>query len=220
MKRDHIPASAVRRLSLYLRQLESFLREDRRTVSSKALGEVLHLTDAQVRKDLAYFGQFGHPGVGYRVDELIVRVRQILGTDKICNACVVGAGHLGTALLAYKGFAKRGFQIVAVFDNSPSKVGREVSELGSVRIEPLSAMKERIRQDSIRLGILTVPEESAQEVAGQMIKAGIGGILNFAPVWLSVPAGYPVMNVDLSTDLEQLSYQMTEMGRGRSDGEQ
>src|SRR5438132_9227508 len=112
-----IPNPAVRRLSLYLRQLEAFARKDRRTISSKQLGESLHLTDAQVRKDLAYFGQFGHPGIGYRVQDLITRVRKILGTDKTWPVLLVGAGNLGRALLAYRGFDAKGFMLVAVFDN-------------------------------------------------------------------------------------------------------
>src|ERR671915_950246 len=119
------PNPAVRRLSLYLRQLETFKKKDRRTVSSKQLGESLGLTDAQVRKDLAYFGQFGHPGIGYKVDDLIVEVRRILGTDKTWNVLLVGAGNLGRALSAYRGFASKGFQLVAVFDSDESKVGKK-----------------------------------------------------------------------------------------------
>src|SRR5437667_7993376 len=119
-----IPNPAVRRLSLYLRQLEAFKRKDRRTISSKQLGESLGLTDAQVRKDLAYFGQFGHPGIGYRVDDLIAQVKHILGTDKTWNVLIVGAGNLGRALLSYKGFQAKGFRLVAVFDSDPGKIGR------------------------------------------------------------------------------------------------
>src|SRR6186997_646532 len=122
---ESIPDPAVRRLSLYLRQLEAFQRKNRQTISSKHLGESLNLTDAQVRKDLAYFGQFGHPGIGYKVDDLISEVRRILGTDKIWNVLLVGAGNLGRALMAYRGFASKGFQLAAVFDNDPSKVGKK-----------------------------------------------------------------------------------------------
>src|SRR5277367_5853291 len=109
-----IPNPAVKRLSLYLRQLEAFKRKERRTISSKQLGESLRLTDAQVRKDLAYFGQFGHPGIGYRVDELIAQVKKILGTDKTWDVILVGAGNLGRALMAYLGFDAKGFRLVAV----------------------------------------------------------------------------------------------------------
>src|SRR6478672_9651859 len=121
---EPIPNPAVRRLSLYLRQLEAFRRKDRRTISSKQLGESLNLTDAQVRKDLAYFGQFGHPGIGYRVDDLIGQLKKILGTDKVWNVLLVGAGNLGRALMAYKGFEKKGFRLAAVFDADPAKIGK------------------------------------------------------------------------------------------------
>src|ERR1041385_6725246 len=120
-----IPNPAVRRLSLYLRQLEAFQRKDRRTISSKQLGESLGLTDAQVRKDLAYFGQFGHPGIGYRVDDLIGQVKKILGTDQTWNVLLVGAGNLGRALMSYNGFQAKGFKLAAVFDNDPGKLGQK-----------------------------------------------------------------------------------------------
>src|SRR3984957_3609472 len=123
---ESFPNPAVRRLSLYLRQLETFKRKDRRTISSKQLGESLNLTDAQVRKDLAYFGQFGHPGIGYRVEDLILEVRKILGTDKIWNVVLVGAGNIGRAMGGYRGFDRKGFRVVAVFDNDPAKVGRKL----------------------------------------------------------------------------------------------
>src|SRR3954469_23183468 len=153
---DLIPNPAVRRLSLYLRQLESFKRRDRTTISSKQLGESLGLTDAQVRKDLAYFGQFGHPGIGYRVDDLIGRVRHILGTDKTWPVLLVGAGNLGRALSAYRGFEAKGFRLVAVFDNDPTKVGRR---LGPFTIQPLSEVPQAIEKQSIKLAMLAVPAE-------------------------------------------------------------
>src|SRR6185369_14577720 len=134
-----IPDPAVKRLSLYLRQLEAFKRKDRKTISSKELGESLRLTDAQVRKDLAYFGQFGHPGIGYRVDDLIAQVKKILGTDKTWNVLLVGAGNLGRALMAYKGFEKKGFRIVAVFDAYPAKVGRKYGPLVIQSMNDLAA---------------------------------------------------------------------------------
>src|SRR5436305_797750 len=126
LRPDSVPDPAVKRLSLYLRQLQSFQKKQRRTVSSKQLGESLGLTDAQVRKDLAYFGQFGHPGIGYRVDDLIAQVRHILGTDKTWNVLLIGAGNLGRALMAYKGFNVKGFQLAAVFDADPAKVGKKM----------------------------------------------------------------------------------------------
>src|SRR3954451_24045504 len=140
---DSIPNPAVRRLSLYLRQLEAFKRKDRRTISSKQLGESLHLTDAQVRKDPAYFGQFGHPGIGYRVDDLIAQVKKILGTDKVWNVLLVGAGNLGRALMAYKGFNAKGFRLTNVFDASNQLVGKK---MGSFTVQPMSDLQATIQK--------------------------------------------------------------------------
>jgi redox-sensing transcriptional repressor len=204
-----IPSPAVRRLSLYLRQLESFKRKDRRTISSKQLGESLGLTDAQVRKDLAYFGQFGHPGIGYRVDDLIGQVKHILGTDKVWNVLLVGAGNLGRALLAYRGFASKGFRLVAVFDNDPGKVGKRQ---GSFAVQPIDQLEETIRRENIRLAMLAVPADVAQEVADQVIEAGIRGLLNFAPVSITVPPHIALNSVDLAVQLEQLSFQVNVSG--------
>src|SRR5947207_2259371 len=203
---DAIPDPAVRRLSLYLRQLEGFKRKDRKTISSKQLGESLGLTDAQVRKDLAYFGQFGHPGIGYRVEELIAKVKQILGTDKTWNVLLVGAGNLGRALMAYRGFDAKGFRLVAVFDNDPGKVGRRQ---GAFPVQPLSELAATIRAQNIRLGILAVPADVAQDVADQLVEAGIRGLLNFAPVSLTVPPDVALNAVDLAVQLEQISFQVS-----------
>jgi redox-sensing transcriptional repressor len=217
---DPVPNPAVRRLSLYLRQLEAFKRRERRTVSSKQLGESLNLTDAQVRKDLAYFGQFGHPGIGYRVDDLIAQVRKILGTDKIWNVVLIGAGNLGRALMAYNGFDAKGFRLVAVFDADASKVGKRqgpfaaqagAGDSGDKRffmVQPLSDLKSIVDKQGIRLAILAVPADSAQEVADQCVDAGIRGLLNFAPVSLSLPAHIAINAVDLAVQLEQLSFQV------------
>jgi redox-sensing transcriptional repressor len=200
-----IPDPAVRRLSLYLRQLEAFQRKDRRTISSKQLGESLRLTDAQVRKDLAYFGQFGHPGIGYRVDDLIAQVKRILGTDKTWNVILIGAGNLGRALIAYRGFDAKGFKLTAVLDNDPAKIGKQY---GPFAIQPLESVEQVVRELSVRLAILTVPSEVAQEVADRVIAAGVRGILNFAPVSLNVPETVALNAVDLAVQLEQLSFQV------------
>jgi redox-sensing transcriptional repressor len=206
---EPVPNPAVRRLSLYLRQLEAFKRSDRRTISSKQLGESLNLTDAQVRKDLAYFGQFGHPGIGYRVDELIVKVRQILGTDKIWNVLLVGAGNLGRALMAHRGFDAKGFHLVAVFDNDPALVGKQ---LGSFTIQPMSELSQTIQRESIKLGMIAVPPDVAQQTANQLVAAGIKGLLNFAPVSINVPPEIALNAVDLAVQLEQISFQVSLSG--------
>jgi redox-sensing transcriptional repressor len=202
---DSIPNPAVRRLSLYLRQLEALQRGGRTTVSSKQLGESLGLTDAQVRKDLAYFGQFGHPGIGYRVDDLIGQVRRILGTDKTWNVILVGAGNLGRALSAYRGFEAKGFRLVAVFDKDPGKVGKR---LGPFTIQALSEAPDTIAKQNIRLAMLAVPAEEAQTAADQLIDAGVRGLLNFAPVSITVPPQIALNAVDLAVQLEQLSFQV------------
>jgi len=203
---ESIPNPAVRRLSLYLRQLEAVQRKGRRTISSKQLGESLRLTDAQVRKDLAYFGQFGHPGIGYRVEDLILQLRKILGTDRTWNVLLVGAGNVGKALSSYRGFRAKGFQVVAVFDNDPSKVGRK---LGAFTVRPLGEIQKAVEEFGARLAILAVPADNAQDVADQLIGAGIRGLLNFAPVSLSAPRDVAVSAVDVAVQLEQLAFQVT-----------
>ena len=206
-KTERIPAPAVRRLSLYLRQLEAFAAADRQTVSSRDLGDALGLSDAQIRKDLAYFGHFGQPGVGYRVRELIQRVRRILGTDKKSNVLLVGVGNLGRALLSYRGFTKQGFELVAAFDKDRAIVGKTINP-GSIRVRPMSEMPKLIRAESVRLGILAVPAPAAQNVADRMVKAGVRCILNFAPTTLQLRPEIAVSSVDLAVHLEQLSFRL------------
>jgi redox-sensing transcriptional repressor len=193
---------------LYLRELEGFLAKDRQTISSKQLGKALQLTDAQVRKDLAYFGQFGHPGIGYRVDELIARIRCILGTDRTWNVLLVGAGNLGNALLSYRGFSKKGFQIVAVFDSDAKKVGRTIGEVPNLEILHIDRLPEVVARKDIHMGVIAVPAAIAQEVADMLINCGIRGILNFAPASLNVPEHVALASVDLSVHLEQLAFKI------------
>jgi redox-sensing transcriptional repressor len=205
-RQEPVPNPAVRRLSLYLRQLEAFKRKDRRTISSKQLGESLGLTDAQVRKDFAYFGQFGHPGIGYRVDDLIAQVKRILGTDKTWNVLLVGAGNLGRALMAYRGFDQKGFRLVAVFDADASKIGKKQA---SFTIQPLSELAATVQKQSIKLAMIAVPADNAQDVADQLVAAGVRGLLNFAPVSITVPQDVALNAVDLAVQLEQLSFQVS-----------
>ena len=202
---EPVPNPAVRRLSLYLRQLEAFKRKDRRTVSSKQLGESLGLTDAQVRKDFAYFGQFGHPGIGYRVDDLIGQVKKILGTDKVWKVLLVGAGNLGRALMAYRGFEQKGFKLVAVFDADASKVGKKH---GAFTIQAISDLQATVEREGIKLAMIAVPADNAQDVADALVAAGVRGLLNFAPVSISVPPEVALNAVDLAVQLEQLSFQV------------
>lgn len=209
MKSGKIPEPTVRRLSLYLRELENLRRADHRTVASKRLAQALKLTPTQIRKDLAHFGQFGRRGVGYGIVELVAEIRRILGTDRTWNVLLVGAGNLGAALSAYRGFAKKGFRLVAVFDVDKSKIGRPVSALQhDLRVQSIDDIPKTVRQKDIRLAIVAVPGEAAQQVADILVAAGIRGLLNFAPVSLDVDSKVALSSVDLAVHLEQLSFQV------------
>jgi redox-sensing transcriptional repressor len=199
------PKAVVGRVSLYLRQLESFQRQGRTTVSSSQLGAALAINNAQVRKDLAFFGQFGYPGIGYRIEELIAALRRILGIDRDWPLALVGLGNLGRALLKYRGFRSRGFHIVALFDNDPDKVGQTFDGL---TVEPIEGLRKAVTARNVTMAVLSVPAEAAQRVADQLVACGILGILNFAPVALSVPPSVSVVAVDLSVQLEHLAYKV------------
>lgn len=214
--RQRIPRPTVKRLSLYLRELEALAGRERQTISSREIGEHLGLTDAQVRKDFALFGQFGHPGVGYRVGDLIAQLRRILGTDRKWNACVVGAGNIGRALMAYPRFIRKGFDIVAVFDNDASVVGKVICDH---RVRPMKDLPALVKERDIKIGIVAVPVEAAQAVAEALIAAGIKGILNFAPVRLNVHDEVAVNSVDFSLALEQLAFQVSLELKGSIDEE-
>jgi redox-sensing transcriptional repressor len=164
---------------------------------------MLGVTDAQVRKDLAYFGHFGHPGIGYRCEELIAEIRRILGTDRQWIVTMVGVGNMGRALLRYKGFAEQGFRIVAAFDSDPRIVG---SKIEGIPVYGPDQLRDVIRQHRIQLGMITVPAPHAQQVADQLVAAGIEGIVNFAPITLSLPERVGLIGVDLTTELEQLAF--------------
>ncbi len=201
--RSDVPIPVVRRLSLYLRQLEVLETGGTSTVSSRTLARSLGLTDAQVRKDLTYFGQFGRPGIGYEVTGLIQRLRAVMGTDKITATLLVGVGNLGRALAAYEGFGPKGFELVAIFDVSSKKVGQKI---GGLAVQDMRRMEKIIADRSIRLGMMSVPAAAAQAVADRLIGAGIRGILNFAPGVLKVPDNVTVHTLDVASELEQLSF--------------
>ena len=204
--RSRIPRPTAKRLSLYLRELEQVADQGQTTISSKQLGATLGLTDAQVRKDLAYFGQFGHPGIGYKVAELVGQIRKIIGTDRPWNAAIVGAGNIGRALMPYARFRRKGFEIVAVFDADPNVVGTVVA---GHKVRPMNDLPALVRERNILIGIVAVPAEGAQEVANALIAAGVKGILNFAPVRLEVQDEVTVMSVDFLLSLEQLAFQIS-----------
>lgn len=198
-----VPKAVVSRLSLYLRELQRLSRDDEATINSHQLGQLLGFTDAQVRKDLAYFGQFGHPGVGYRCDELVTAIRHILGTDRTWRVVMVGVGNLGRALLGYRGFATQGFEIIAAFDADEKKTG---VDLEGAPVHPISELERVVREQQVTLGLVAVPADAAQAVADELVAAGVSGILNFAPVTLSLPAGISLVGVDLANEMEQLCF--------------
>jgi redox-sensing transcriptional repressor len=201
----HIPRPVVRRLSLYLRQLEQLRQEGVRKVSSRQLAGSLLISAEQVRKDFAFFGQFGRRGLGYLVAPLVETLRHILGTDQTQRVVVVGAGDLGRALLRHQGFAQKGFELVAAFDADAAKAGQMI---GSVPVYHVSQLGRLVRHCRARLAVIAVPAEAAQETAEALCRAGVRGILNFAPVTLKTPRGVTVTPVDLSASLEELSFEL------------
>jgi redox-sensing transcriptional repressor len=196
-------------LSFYLRQLDQAAGQDPATISSARLAAGLGSTAAQVRKDLSRFGQLGRPGVGYAVEELRRTIRQVLGVDRRWPVAVVGVGNLGRALTRYRGFRERSFDVVALFDTDPAILGTTIA---GIRVSPLRALDTVVAKRGVRLAILTVPAEAAQGAADALVRAGVAGILNFAPVTLRVPAGVALYPADLTVFLEQLSCQVSGAG--------
>jgi len=201
-----VPKVVVSRISLYLRELQRLQAAGQQTISSSQLGTLLGFSDAQVRKDLGFFGQFGYPGVGYRCEELITAMRDILGTNHAWPVVMVGAGNLGQALLGYRGFGRQNFSIEAAFDADPAKVGQVIQ---GIRIQPVEELPAIVEEKGIRLGMIVVPAERAQEVADRLVSAGIEGIVNFAPTTLTLPPHVQSVSVDLAIELEQLSFAVT-----------
>ena len=196
--------AAAHRLSLYLRCLATW-PEDAGKVSSGQIAESVGVNDAQVRRDLAALGNLGQRGIGYDVRELIQAIRQTLGIDRTWRAVLIGVGNLARALLRYQGFRAQGFDIVGLFDSDNDKIGQVVEGL---TIEPLAKLHERVVAQRAELGVLTVPAPSAQAVAESLVRAGVRGILNFAPRLLKLPPEIKVVSVDLAIQLEQLAFQV------------
>ncbi len=203
MDRVEIPKKAIYRLSIYQRCLSKLQENGKETVSSSALAGAAGVKPAQLRKDLTYFGQFGTRGLGYSVAELRDAIRDVLGREQLQPVVMVGAGNLGVALLRYRGFAKEGFEVVAAFDADPETV---ISRGVSVPVHGQHEMAAFVREKDVKLAILCVPGGVAQEVANELVDAGVQGILNFSPTLLEVPEAVTVNNVDLALELENLSY--------------
>jgi len=188
-----------------LRFLEDYIKEKgpQSTINSTELAQFLDINPHQIRKDLSYFGKFGERGVGYRTEELRDKIIRILGLRKKWNLCLCGAGNLGSALLAYRGFKQMRLDIVAIFDNNPEKIGKTVR---GVKVYSPASISSVVERSNIDIAIIAVPLTSAQKIADNLIKAGIRAILNFAPVKLNVPRNVKLRNVDLSTELINLTY--------------
>lgn len=203
MKRQ-IPDACIQRLSLYVRELGRLRPRGSGFVSSRTLAEQLGVTASQVRRDLSYFGQFGTSGRGYEVGRLLEQLSEILGIQgRTWHVALAGAGNLGSALLAYRGFRERGFMFTVAVDADTQKIGRVVQGL---TIAPSAQLEALVHRHNVHIGIITVPPESAQVVCDQFVRAGVRAIVNFAPARLEVPDGVRLRNVDLALELEALAF--------------
>jgi len=200
----------IHRLSVYTRCLLQLEEDSVKTISSQEMADRFNLNSAQVRKDLAYFGEFGVRGIGYYVAGLKAELQRILGLDRQWPVVLVGFGNLGSALFHYKGFGRQGFRIAAIVDDDPAKVAREVDSVPVVHSRDLAR---EARARGIQIAIVAVPAESAQAVTDQLVGAGIRAILNFAPARLKVPRDVRLQNVDLSIELETLSFYLAQAAR-------
>ena len=203
MNANKIPDIIIGRLPIYLRALQRLSEKGILTTSSQELGEIIGISAAQIRKDISQFGEFGKQGTGYSIPFLIERLRDILKVDRVWEVVIVGMGDIGHALARYNGFANRGFHISMVFDNDPAKIGQKVGEF---EIFDTATLAERIKQNKIKIAMLTVPATSAQDMADQLVKAGIKAILNYAPTSLNVPRGVYVQHTDPVTHLQRMTY--------------
>jgi redox-sensing transcriptional repressor len=198
-----VPEPSLSRLSVYLRCLRQLVKEGVRTVSSAKMGERCGVSAVQIRKDLSYFGEFGRPGVGYDVQHLLARLTEIMQLDRQHRVVIVGAGNLGSALAGYSGFVLSPFQVVGIFDNNFSKIGRRLWDLEILDVHHLPELNRELRGN---IGMITVPADAAQEAADLLVKAGVRAVLNFAPTIIEVPPDVSLRNVDLTRELEVLCY--------------
>lgn len=203
MKVEKISELTTNRLSIYLRCLNKLAAEGAMTISSESLAKRFHLNSAQIRKDLAYFGEFGVRGVGYTVESLREHLTKILGLDKEHRVGIIGAGRLGTALANYYGFKQTNFTVVAMFDASEQRIGEKV---GDVEIFDIKNFAQVAKRDKINVAVIAVPAEFAQGVLERVSEAGIKAVLNFAPAPLRVAGNIKLKTVDLTTALESLAY--------------
>lgn len=202
-----IPDIVISRLPVYLRALERLSAEGHDVTSSHELGRQLGISSAQIRKDLSHFGGFGKQGTGYRIPYLKEQLRQVLKVEREWEVVLVGAGDLGSAVARYRGFAERGFHITCIFDNASEKVGKRV---GSFVIQPMQELGDTVRSHHIKIAMVAVPAEYAQEVANLLIDAGVQAILNYAPINLKTPDNVRVQYIDPVLHLQRMTYYLPE----------
>jgi redox-sensing transcriptional repressor len=203
MNAEKIPDIIIGRLPVYLRALQRLSEKGIQTTSSQELGEIVGISAAQIRKDISQFGEFGKQGTGYSIPFLMERLKDILKVHRVWDVVIVGMGDMGHALARYNGFANRGFRISMVFDNDPEKTGQKV---GDFEIYDTNTLAEKIKQNKIKIAMLTVPATAAQEMADQLVKAGVKAILNYAPISLNVPENVRVQYIDPVTHLQRMTY--------------
>ncbi len=211
---EQVSELTTNRLSVYLRCLNQLEESGVRAISSQALAEQFHLNAAQIRKDLAYFGEFGVRGVGYYVRDLRRHLRHILGLDRKLRVAIIGAGNLGLALADYPGFRQEGFEIAALFDNQREKVGQQ--SRSGVPIYDIADLRKFARREAVRIAVLAVPAQSAQRVVDLVVASGIKAILNFSPGALQIPDDMKLKSVDLTVSLESLSFYLARGDSGEA----
>ena len=207
MNSVNVPDIIVSRLPVYLRALQYMAANGSTTTSSQELGEKVGISAAQIRKDLSQFGEFGKQGTGYHIPFLIDRLCQILKVERVWDIVLVGMGVLGHAILRYQGFLNRGFRIVACYDSDPAKIGTQVAQF---KIQDVNDLVQNLKGTSIKMAMLTVPASVAQQVTDKLVEAGVMGILNYAPLSLTVPAGVRVQYIDPVIGLQRMAYYISE----------
>lgn len=203
MPDKEIPDIVVGRLPLYLRTLQTMSDQGRQVTSSQELGEYLGISAAQIRKDLSQFGEFGKQGTGYNIPFLITQLSEILHVNQTWDMAIVGAGDIGHAVVRYQGFVDRGFRVKMIFDSDPEKIGKRINGLV---VEDAAQMVEKIKKAGIKVAMLLVPANTAQEVTEQLIEGGVEAILNYAPIMLNVPVGVRVQHIDPAVHLQRMTY--------------
>lgn len=206
MKYAKIPEITIHRLSVYARHLALLDMNNVKVISSVDLAEACGVNSAQIRKDLAYFGEFGVRGIGYYVKDLLFELRKILGLNKEWRLGLIGVGNLGAALLRHPLFNKQGYIFVKAFDKDPKKIG---TKIGNLIIDPVEKMEDEIEKVGVDIGVIATQNQMAQECADRLVRAGVQGVLNFAPVQLKAPADVHIENVDFTLRLDALCYKLT-----------